>query len=523
MKANRLLWAFLLLSLGAVAFQLPAQQADSDREFFEKIKIKAEQGDAQAQFRLGICYELGRGVPKDEAEAVKWCRKAADQGHAPAQCSLGWHYNFGRGLPQDYAEAVKWVRKAADQGYGRAQWSLGLSYTLGHGVPKDEAEAVKWYRKAADQGNADGQYSLGVCYNLGEGVPKDYAEAVKWFRKAADQGLADAQWDLGNSYALGDGVPKDDAEAVKWYRRAANQGHARAQWRLGNHYAKGEGIPQNDLEAYVWLSLAAVRGNKIAALNCKMVAQGMSREDVVEGQRRAAAFVAKEERRDPAGESKTWTMTSLVGDQPKAYGTGFFITDDGYLLSNFHVVAKGLRVMVRTKTGELSATVVKTDPANELALLKVSGASRGLPLVSSRTVKMGSTVAIVGFPTVGLQGFAPKLAKGEIAALTGALADPRYFQISVLVQPGNSGGALLDERGNVVGMVTAKLSAKTALVTSGTLPENVNYAIKSSFLLGSLESVPEVSAKLNEPNTKERRFEDVVTSAEEAAVLVLVY
>ena len=86
-----------------------------------------------------------------------------------------------------------------------------------------------------------------------------------------------------------------------------------------------------------------------------------------------------------------------------------------------------------------------------------------------------------------------------------------------------AGRALVDERGNVVGVVSAKLSARAALAASGSLPENVNYAVKSSFLLGFLESVPEVSAKLKEPETKERKFEEVVKSAEQAAVLVLVY
>jgi hypothetical protein len=81
----------------------------------------------------------------------------------------------------------------------------------------------------------------------------------------------------------------------------------------------------------------------------------------------------------------------------------------------------------------------------------------------------------------------------------------------------------VDEHGNVVGVVSAKLSARAALQTSGALPENVNYAVKSSFLLSFLESVPAISAKLKAPSTADRKFEDVVKSAEQAAVLVLVY
>jgi S1-C subfamily serine protease len=138
-------------------------------------------------------------------------------------------------------------------------------------------------------------------------------------------------------------------------------------------------------------------------------------------------------------------------------------------------------------------------------------------------VRLGGTVTTIGFPNVGLQGFAPKFSRGEIGALSGPQDDARYFQISVPVQPGNSGGALVDQQGNVVGVVSAKLSATAALSASGALPENVNYAIKSSFLLGFLESVPEVVDKLKATNTKVIEFSNVVEQAKESAVLVLVY
>jgi hypothetical protein len=178
-------------------------------------------------------------------------------------------------------------------------------------------------------------------------------------------------------------------------------------------------------------------------------------------------------------------------------------------------------------------------------LLKAGGRFAPLPIAASRTVALwAARWRRWVFPTSVCRGSRPSwpreiaslwllrisalnyftgLAKGEIASLSGAGDDPRYFQISVPVQPGNSGGALVDERGNVIGIVSAKLDAGAALAASGALPENVNYAVKSSLLLSFLESVPAVSAKLKAPVTADRKFEEVVKSAQDAAVLVLVY
>jgi hypothetical protein len=94
-------------------------------------------------------YQAGRGVPQDDAEAVKWTRLAADQGDANAQTSLGVMYYFGEGVPQDYAEAVKWFRLAADQGYTVAQENLGFMYRDGQGVPQDDVETYAWFSVAA--------------------------------------------------------------------------------------------------------------------------------------------------------------------------------------------------------------------------------------------------------------------------------------------------------------------------------------------------------------------------------------
>jgi S1-C subfamily serine protease len=222
-------------------------------------------------------------------------------------------------------------------------------------------------------------------------------------------------------------------------------------------------------------------------------------------------------------EAKNVTRENLEQSRPEGAGSGFFITDDGYFITNQHVADCGATVRILTASGIIPAKVVKVDELNDMALLKAEGKYASLPVVLSRKVQLGATVATVGFPNIGLQGFSPKLAKGEIASLAGIQDDARHFQISVPVQPGNSGGALVDERGNVIGVVVAKLSQKAALATSGSLAENVNYAIKSSYLLSFLESVPEVAAKLKEPNTTQRDFETTIKDVEQASVLVLVY
>jgi S1-C subfamily serine protease len=140
------------------------------------------------------------------------------------------------------------------------------------------------------------------------------------------------------------------------------------------------------------------------------------------------------------------TCSAVTLDKPKALapiassGTGFFITKDGYLLTNHHVVEDGRDISVRTDKGDLPAKVVKVDKKNDLAVLKVEGKFAALPLLSSRKAGLSEQVFTVGFPRPKLQGFSPKFTDGVSSSPAGIQDDPRDFQISVPVQPGNSGG-----------------------------------------------------------------------------------
>jgi TPR repeat protein len=165
MKANRFLFTVLFL-LSAAVFRLPAQQNEADRKVLAEIRAGADKGDAKAQYELGRAFFSGTlGVAKDEAEAVKWFRKAAEQNVADAQFSLGVCYANGRGVTKDDAEAVKWFRKAAEQNLADAQYNLGVCYDSGEGVAKDEVEAYKWWLLAAGQGNDDAKYNMTIVEN----------------------------------------------------------------------------------------------------------------------------------------------------------------------------------------------------------------------------------------------------------------------------------------------------------------------------------------------------------------------
>ena len=129
--------------------------AEDQKEEFNEIKAKAEEGDAEAQFQLGLLYDTGRGVRQNPAKAIRWYRAAADQGHAAAQNNLGLLYDYGRGISQDAAEAMRWYRSAADQGFAVAQYNLGFMYANGRGLAQNYVDAYLWFNLASARASGD--------------------------------------------------------------------------------------------------------------------------------------------------------------------------------------------------------------------------------------------------------------------------------------------------------------------------------------------------------------------------------
>lgn len=118
-----------------------------------ELKNKAEQGNAEAQYSLGVCYRCGDGVEKNLEEAIKWYKKAAEQGYAKAQYNLAVCYDSEYGVEKNVEKAVKWYRKSAEQGYARAQHNLGICYYNADGVIQNNVKALAWVCAAYANGD----------------------------------------------------------------------------------------------------------------------------------------------------------------------------------------------------------------------------------------------------------------------------------------------------------------------------------------------------------------------------------
>tara|TARA_Y100000310_G_scaffold154622_1_gene154145 strand:+ start:1880 stop:3142 length:1263 start_codon:yes stop_codon:yes gene_type:complete len=167
-------------------------------------------------------------------------------------------------------------------------------------------------------------------------------------------------------------------------------------------------------------------------------------------------------------------------------GTGFFISNNGHVLTNSHVIEGASSISIILNGRTIVATLVDHDRNNDIALLKVNEAVEGLPIELKKKTKQGTEITVLGYPNIGLQGNEKKATFGYINANSGIQGDTRYFQISSPIQPGNSGSPMVNDKGVVIGIASASLNQAAAIKATGTLAQNVNYAVKIAYALPML-------------------------------------
>ncbi len=202
-------------------------------------------------------------------------------------------------------------------------------------------------------------------------------------------------------------------------------------------------------------------------------------------------------------------------------GSGFFLSSDGYIATNNHVIENGTAISVDVFVNGIrksyTADIIKTDIENDLAIIKINDIGfkkqNYLPYAFKMTgISVGEKVFAMGYPQIDLQGDEVKTTDGIISSKTGFQSDNRSYQISAPIQPGNSGGPLFDNEGNLIG------------VTSSGLPssQNVGWAIKITYLNNLLDLIPNFPPLPLKTTTSELAFTEKIKVLSKFVVLIRV-
>jgi len=502
------------------------------------LYLRLAEGDSLiARERLGSAYMYGFGVAVNVSEALRYYLDAASRDHIPAFSALGLLYESHVSGAPDWAAAVRWYKRGADFRDAYACLRLGRMYADGEGVPTDDGVARRYLACAVEGGrDVEAAFWLGLIATRSPAKRPDYEEALRQFRKCADANWASCIGNLGwmhyhghgvkrdqrrareymksaaelhNTYAAkflgrmceqGEGGLQDFQLAAYWYFRAAALGDPLGQRLLSNMYELGRGVEQDLVEAYKWLNIAAATTNDDDEMakwseDRDRLADQMAAADVVRAQNLARSWSAASDADvarvaeeavgiSPSGVRRPGNQREANVPQKRtsaSSGSGFWISGEGHLLTARHVVEGCSDVRVIDGVGERGGVVVlSSDAKADVAVLKVDARPAHFGALRLTPVRQGEEVTVYGFPLGGALAESGVSTSGTVSALAGLGNDPSALQISAPVQPGNSGGPLVDATGSVIGIVVSKLDALKVASAIGDVPQNVNFAVKVS-------------------------------------------
>ncbi|MBT3509272.1 MAG: tetratricopeptide repeat protein [Nitrospina sp.] len=441
-KFRWFLLAPILLAISVVVNSPVVSLAESLEDAQEQVRLHPN--DAKAHHYLGQAYHKAGQLQKAIASYKEAIRIKPD--YADSYNNLGNIYiklfQFQEAIAP-YKEAIRIRIKPEDYAYA-PHYGLGAAYS-----------GLRQHQKAATE------------FKEVIRIKPDYA--------FAHYGLGVAYEDMGRN-----------AEAIAEYREALriDPNHTYARNNL------------NKLEQ----KIADERLAQEQRLLEKERKKHKARKNIKEADKLA------QERRLLEEERKKWEDRRLDEESRKhkqeprvqsAYtGTGFLFSAKDYVITNWHVIRGTKNIQVKFLNGEnIKAKVVLKDPQNDIVFLKLEQQPQlppsDLKIGDSSKVRMGDKVFTIGYPAYWVMGENPKYTEGVVNATSGLKDDPTVFQVSVQIQPGNSGGPLFNSNGEVIGITQASLDPKVAMGTFGTLPQNVNYAIKSSYISNLLPMLPE--------------------------------
>jgi S1-C subfamily serine protease len=434
----------------------------------------------------------------------------------------------GKGLPANSLEALTWFRRAQAKGSASAVRNLATMQQKGLGMEKDWVAARKLFRQAAEAGDAEAQLYMGWMHKTGEvGAEVSYDEAIKWYTMAAEQGQSDAQYQLGQMYQKGSGVQRDRVKALKLYQSAA-KGTEEKEQEAARRSVEAHELPRQFINRYSWSLISPGDRSVLDTMMnvfpeikiafsltpAKSVIANMSDLDAPPGAAVAADSAPGATARvvsavppaprlgstrdestatpDAVLNPGTSTTTVAVGTPAptavapasKVRGSGW-VCDYGLIVTNYHLVKGSDDIFALIHGKREPCEVFATDVESDLVLLKPTARIRmpdALP-ISGRRLKSGDQVYAVGF---GVKAERSEIvySPGKIRADAGFDND-KLYTIMMSISSESSGGPLLNDRGQVVGIVLDKQQpAIEELAEGGTdeteLAGRRNYAVKAN-------------------------------------------
>ena len=505
-------------------------------DYINKAKPFAEAGYPDVAYFVALALSDQQGVEGNPHTVTRYLQTAHNGGIAMATETLGAIYRYGyegnyayqnrrkrleakgvqlissRNVPSDLRESAKYFSQCAQDEDDMI--GLGCIEALGHlsleMTPPRPKRAIKYFEQAKAFG------TLWSLFYFGIEVPEDRV-AAKRYRDLAAQlleedpnfmgqtscfltvidsatkfagGEPDAMQEIG--YAFGSGLearlrvptapscfPDRFDLHMSILESAAELNSSFAAGHVADHYSRGKGVPKDLVLAHYFASIESANSggqrSQEASLKLSLLEDQMTDSEIGDARER---FQARDK---PSNKAAKF---------PGTFGTAFTVTKDGRMITNNHVVRDCAAIDIICRGDTYSASVLRRDSQNDLALLQAS-ATCGPPVeFRIGPIQLGERVVTAGFPLPGFSADSVTVTDGIISNLAGPGNDSRFVQFTAPIQPGNSGGPLVDRDGKVVGIVTATIDAVVVAQETGTIPQNTNFAIRSAvglmFLAGEV-------------------------------------
>lgn len=456
--------------------------SDEVRHEIKDLEVSANKGQVLAQLELGKTYFSGRGdaVATDYAEAFYWFDLAAKQKNAEAFYYLGIFYWNGSVVDVDERKAAAFFKLAADAGLTPAKLALGYIYATNKNTKTIPNEAFRYLSSAANDGVMDAKLAVAFMHIDGIGTAKDLLKGSRLLRQVAD--LANGEHDRNRSES---NAAKFSLQFLNGYTRTiSNDDLKDALFELKHIQDLGSNTAASAKEAAE--SILLNRGEKASVI----VARATYKQwipPIMSGGVMPVINNGGDANNPPTvhGEQNNQKITKT--------GSGVMVSNSGAVLTNYHVVSGCNAVLVDGNDAKL----IDSDPNNDLALLatklKESSAS-----VRKGKLKLGEEVVVAGFPLQSVLNNGINITNGVVSSLSGINNDTRFIQVSAPVNPGNSGGALLDMYGDLVGLVTSTLKP-----ISDRSPQNINFAI-NTYVIENFLTNNHIQASTSNRNRQEK-------------------